>query len=1004
MIFAHYALLRLGDSILKKLCFLIITVLLLGTFSTLRLSSSSGTAVSLAPSRLDVLPGQVFTVDVIATNVSDLFNWQVAVEYDAKIINCIAAWIPTDNVFAGQSQVPVPPVLNDPTNNGHNYTLFGNTLISGSVMVEQGFLCKLNFTTLANGQTTIRMGTAADPIVIFKTNPFSLVNYTRETYLLDSNMAEMQFISENSEVLSGPQTMLTILSSSGGTTDPVLGNHTYAYGTNVSVTGIPDSSYVFDHWLLNTSDERANPLNVIMNFNYTLQPIFTRKNYTLTMLESTNGTTNISPGEHTYYAGETVQVIATANTGYRFDRWVKDGSDVGSDNPLTLVMNGNYTLSAVFSVVSYVGTVYIRADGSVDPSDAVVSTVDNVTYTLTENMDSMIVVQRSNVVLDGDRHALQGSGTGEGVSLFGVSNVTVKNMSIRGFGCGMYLFWASQNVVAGNNITGNNWLGLRLYFSSNNSMCDNNILANKDDGIRFEFSSNYNNIVGNNIMANNWLGIYLDSSCTNSFYHNNLANNANQVSVDPHGLPPHNVWDNGMEGNYWSNYIGADSNYDGVGDTPYTIDSNNTDHYPLVGVFSSFRPSSAYSVETLSNSTIKSFTCFAAEKRISFGVDGQSNTVGFCKMIIPHDLVNPVYLQVLIDNGNTPLLHLNRNLYDNLTHRWIYFAYSHSAHTVVIQEDTTPPKILVLSPENRTYASRVIPLAFSVNETVSWSGFSLDGSDNLTLTGNATLQGLTDGEHSLVVFANDTVGNMGSSDPVFFKVDTIPPSVSALSPENKTYATRNVTLTFTTNESAHWMGYSLDGGANVTVTQNTTLTGLADGPHSLIIYASDAAGNTGGSGVIFFLVDSTPPNIVSTVQYPPITDVLPGNNVDINATIIDNVTAVKSVILTYAFVAINGAGNGSIVMTEVMSNVWTATIPRLPYGTNVTYTIVASDNAGNTVTTEQLGYEYRYTVVPEYPIMFILSLWMAGLLAMALKAKKKTVSRRCSARTLDTLS
>jgi len=272
------------------------------------------------------------------------------------------------------------------------------------------------------------------------------------------------------------------------------------------------------------------------------------------------------------------------------------------------------------------------------------------------------------------------------------------------------------------------------------------------------------------------------------------------------------------------------------------------------------------------------------------------------------------------------------------------------------------------------------------------------------LTGNATLQGLTDGEHSLVVFANDSVGNMGSSDPVFFMVDTIPPSVSVLSPENKTYATRNVALTFTTNESAHWMGYSLDGGANVTVTQNTTLTGLADGPHSLIIYASDAAGNTGGSDMVFFLVDSTPPNIVSTVQYPPQNNVLPGNNVDINATITDNITAVKSAILTYAFVAINGAGNGSIVMTEAIPNVRTATIPKFPYRTNVTYTIVASDNAGNTVTTEQLGYEYRYSVVPEYQTVFILFLWMAGLLVLALIAKKQTVNRRCSARTPDTLN
>jgi hypothetical protein len=84
--------------------------------------------------------------------------------------------------------------------------------------------------------------------------------------------------------------------------------------------------------------------------------------------------------------------------------------------------------------------------------------------------------------------------------------------------------------------------------------------------------------------------------------------------------------------------------------------------------------------------------------------------------------------------------------------------------------------------------------------------------------------------------------------------------------------------------------------------------------------------------------------------------------------------------------------------------VWTATIPKFPYRTNVTYTITASDNAGNTITTDQLGYKYQYTVVPEYPIMFIPFLWMAGLLAIVLIARKKAVSRRCSARTVDTLS
>jgi nitrous oxidase accessory protein NosD len=42
------------------------------------------------------------------------------------------------------------------------------------------------------------------------------------------------------------------------------------------------------------------------------------------------------------------------------------------------------------------------------------------------------------------------------------------------------------------------------------------------------------------------------------------------------------VWDNGNEGNWWYFYTGVDSNGDGIGDTPYVLNENNTDLYPLM--------------------------------------------------------------------------------------------------------------------------------------------------------------------------------------------------------------------------------------------------------------------------------------------------------------------------------------------------------------------------------------------------------------------------------------
>ena len=89
--------------------------------------------------------------------------------------------------------------------------------------------------------------------------------------------------------------------------------------------------------------------------------------------------------------------------------------------------------------------------------------------------------------------------------------------------------------------------------------------------------------------------------------------------------------------------------------------------------------------------------------------------------------------------------------------------------------------------------------------------------------------------------------------------DTTPPTISIASPENKTYTVNNVSLTFTVNELTSWIGYSLDEQANVTITGNTTLTGLAEKPHTRIVYAKDIAGNTGASETIYFTTIPLPP-------------------------------------------------------------------------------------------------------------------------------------------------
>jgi len=133
--------------------------------------------------------------------------------------------------------------------------------------------------------------------------------------------------------------------------------------------------------------------------------------------------------------------------------------------------------------------------------------------------------------------------------------------------------------------------------------------------------------------------------------------------------------------------------------------------------------------------------------------------------------------------------------------------------------------------------------------------------------------------------------------------------------------------------------------------------------------------------------DTTPPNITGVTQTPTKNNVLPGDEVKVNATVTDDVTGVRQVALNYT----NGNGTWAIAeMTNLEVNLWNATIPAFPHGTKVTYTIIAEDKANNTITTEKLlGYLYQYEVIPEFPSLLILPLFMIATLLTVIVYRKK---------------
>jgi parallel beta-helix repeat protein len=206
------------------------------------------------------------------------------------------------------------------------------------------------------------------------------------------------------------------------------------------------------------------------------------------------------------------------------------------------------------------GTIYIRADGSIDPPTAPISTVDNVTYILTGNITSDadgIVVERSNTIIDGNGYVLQGnfSGyrSGNGLRLESISNVVIKNANIQGFYDGVALSSAPFANLCANNITGNT-VGVDLEYSSNDDVLENNITSNIAYGVYTSPSSSSNSITGNNITNNrdydlyldgissdntivrnditsSKVGIYLEESSKNHVSRNNVAGNVNGIEL-----------------------------------------------------------------------------------------------------------------------------------------------------------------------------------------------------------------------------------------------------------------------------------------------------------------------------------------------------------------------------------------------------------------------------------------------------------------------------------------
>ena len=241
------------------------------------------------------------------------------------------------------------------------------------------------------------------------------------------------------------------------------------------------------------------------------------------------------------------------------------------------------------SVAEGIQTIVIHPDGSVTPSKAPITQNGNV-YTFTENISAVMRVEKSNIIIDGAGHTLHGPYNGTQVDVWvigegsnqvpqgsvvqytigidlaneNVSGVTVKGLNIQNFSIGMYI-WTKNNTVIGNAVF-QNVVGILV--SGSNTTITDNLIAHNKQGLFFGFNDPLD--IPNDIIISR-----------NGFDHNIKQINGCLCDDYPKNEPPH-AWDNGKVGNYWSDYNGTDLNRDGFGDTPYVVDIQNQDRFPLI--------------------------------------------------------------------------------------------------------------------------------------------------------------------------------------------------------------------------------------------------------------------------------------------------------------------------------------------------------------------------------------------------------------------------------------
>jgi parallel beta-helix repeat protein len=392
---------------------------------------------------------------------------------------------------------------------------------------------------------------------------------------------------------------------------------------------------------------------------------------------------------------------------------------------------------------------------------------------LSQDLGDTVVINANNIGLDCNGHSIIGYHTlgSTGISIYNKNNIIVENCIVSEFEYGFFIKnsfdvnitnnTASYNFYESAGPTRSGW-GLYLDSVHDGTFSDNKVHHNR-----------------------NGFGVY---ALETDLYHNNFSNNELEYNEF--------YFDNGGNGFYI--YFAHDNKF-----LNNTIYHHVNGFYSLGGFYNTFLDNEI----TLHNRAFYIWS-MAADSHYNI-ITGNKIQKGYYGIFIDKSADNSIYdnyfseftINAFATTNNdwhimktkgTNIIggpYIGGNFWDDYTGEDTTgdsigdteIPYNSSENITIggdylpLVPDIVPPIISIISPENRTYTTNSLDLTFTINEEPSWIGYSLDYQLNITITNNITLVNLDGGTHNVIIYANDTSGNMDSSDKVYFSIDT-PPS------------------------------------------------------------------------------------------------------------------------------------------------------------------------------------------------------------------------------------